>query len=130
MKSLVVIKGNKMASQAERISIVETKVSHIDEKLDDIKSDVKEMHDCLDKTRDGVNERLDKMLDEYRINRDKFYSHADSLHSEEKGKHKVLLEKIEELEKFKNKWTYTFLGAAAVVGWVTGHIDTIAGILK
>lgn len=120
----------KMPTQAERLSVVEVKVQHVDEKLDDLKVDVKEMHDCLDATRDGLNERLDKMLDEYRANRDKFYTHANDLHNDEKAEHTVLLNKISELEKFKNKWMYMFLGGAAVLGWITGHIDKIASFLK
>ena len=41
-----------MVTVAERLGIVETKVVNLDEKLDDIKNNVKEMHDCLDKNRD------------------------------------------------------------------------------
>ena len=40
-----------MATTTERLGIVETKVENLGEKLDDIKVDVKEMHDCLDRTR-------------------------------------------------------------------------------
>jgi hypothetical protein len=64
----------------ERVSVLETKVEAIDEKLDDLKVDVRDMHDCLDRTRDEVNVKLDEMLDEYRISRDRFYTHADDLH--------------------------------------------------
>jgi hypothetical protein len=119
-----------MPTQTERLSIVETKVQHIDEKLDDIKSDVKDMHDCLDNTRDGFNERLDKMLEEYRASRDKFYAHADSLHLDGKRDHDAIHKKISELEQFKNKWIYMVLGGVAVIGWITGHIDKIIGFLK
>ena len=41
-----------MASTTERLGVVETKVENLNEKLDDLKVDVKDMHDCLDKTRD------------------------------------------------------------------------------
>ena len=119
-----------MPTQTERLSIVETKVHHIDEKLDDIKSDVKDMHDCLDNTRDGFNERLDKMLEEYRTSRDKFYAHADNLHQDGKRDHDAIHQKISELEKFKMKWTYMVLGGVAVIGWITGHLDKILGFLK
>ena len=50
-----------MTTTAERIGIVETKVQNLDEKLDDLKVDVKDMHDCLDKTRNGLTEKLDEM---------------------------------------------------------------------
>lgn len=119
-----------MPTQAERLSVVETKVHHMDEKLDDLKSDVKDMHDCLDNTRDGLNERLDKMLDEYRSNRDKFYAHADMLHKDGKKDHEAMNNKISELEKFKSKWMYMILGGVAVLGWVSGHLDKILGFLK
>ena len=52
-----------MATTVERIGIVETKVENLSEKLDDLKVDVKEMHDCLDKTRDDLSAKLDKMYD-------------------------------------------------------------------
>lgn len=119
-----------MASQAERLSVVETRVQHIDEKIDDLKRDVAEMHDCLDKTRDGLHERLDQMLEEYRLNRDKFYEHANKLHEDEKVEHKALTAKIEELEKFKNKWVYMILGGVAVLGWISGHLDQIIHYIK
>ena len=43
-----------LATVPERVSVLETKVDNIEEKLDDIKVDVKDMHDCLDRTRDEV----------------------------------------------------------------------------
>ena len=52
-----------MATTVERIGIVETKVENLSEKLDDLKVDVKDMHDCLDKTRDSLVEKLDEMYD-------------------------------------------------------------------
>lgn len=120
----------QMPTQAERLGIVETRVQHIDEKIDDLKVDVQDMHDCLDRTRDQINERLDAMLEEYRNNRDKFYEHADKLHEVEKAEHKELAGKISELEKFKQKWMYLIMGGLAVAGWVSGHLDKILAVVK
>lgn len=114
----------------ERVSVLETKVEIIDEKIDDLKVDVKDMHDCLDKTRDTLYEKLDHMLDEYRENRDKFYAHANLLHKEQSDQHNVLAGKITELEKFRAKWTYLILGATAVVGWITAYWETVLKILN
>ena len=50
-----------MATTIERLGVVETKVENLNEKLDDLKVDVKEMHDCLDKTREGLTEKLGEM---------------------------------------------------------------------
>jgi hypothetical protein len=47
-----------MASTIERLGIVETKVSNLDEKLDDLKIDVKDVHDCLDRTRDEISNQF------------------------------------------------------------------------
>ena len=96
-----------MATAQERIGVLETRVTGIDEKIDDLKSDVKEMHDCLDKTRDDLSAKLDKM-----------YDASCAQHAE-------LNRKIESMEKFKDKWTYAAWGGLAVVGFLAGHIDKI-----
>lgn len=119
-----------MATAAERLGIVETKVANLTEKVDEIKVDIKDMHDCLDQTRDRVLAQLDIMTDEYRTNAAKYYAHADKLNDQQTAQHNELAAKIGEIEKFKNKWMYMILGGAAVLGWVTGHIDTIVKILK
>jgi len=113
----------------ERVSVLETKVEAIDEKLDDLKVDVKDMHDCLDRTRDQVNEKLDVMLTEYRDNRDKFYAHADELHKIQTAQHHELADKITDLEKFRAKWSYLILGGVAVIGWLSAYWETVVKIL-
>lgn len=114
----------------ERVSILETKVEAIDEKLDDLKIDVKDMHDCLDRTRDTLYEKLDIMLDEYRNNRDKFYAHAEELHKIQTEQHHELAGKIDDLEKFRAKWTYLALGALGVIGWIGAYWETVVKILE
>ena len=44
----------QLATLPERVGVVETKVESIKEQIIDLKGDVKEMHDCLDQTRDCV----------------------------------------------------------------------------
>jgi hypothetical protein len=44
--------------------------------------------------------------------------------------HAELATKIKDLEGFRMKWTYLVLGGIAVLGWVSGHIDTLAAFLK
>ena len=101
-----------MASAAERLGIVETKVENLDSKMDELKVDVKDMHDCLDKTRDDLTAKLDEM-----------YGASCTQHSE-------LAKKISEMEKLKDKWTYTVMGAVIVVSWASAHADKILAILK
>jgi hypothetical protein len=97
-----------MATTVERLGVVETKVANLGEKLDEIKVDVKEMHDCLDKTRDSVMAKLEDM-----------YGASCEQHSQ-------LASKITELEKFRQKWIYMTAGGVAVLGWVSGHMDLVA----
>jgi uncharacterized coiled-coil protein SlyX len=101
-----------MATSQERIGVLETRVEGINEKIDTLKADVKEMHDCLDKTRDDLSAKLDKMYDA------SCEQHAD------------LNRKIERMEKFKDKWTYMAWGGLAVVGFLAGHIDKIQSIFN
>lgn len=115
-----------MATVAERVSVVEIQVVNLNEKIDDVKFDIKEMHDCLDNTRDVVTQKLDLMTAEYRSNSTKFYEHADKLHAEDAASHKALAAKVEELEKFKLKWMYIGMGAFGVFGWVSGHTEVLA----
>ena len=51
----------QLAALPERVAVVEIKVEAINEKLADIKADVKEMHDCLDQTRDLLADKLKEM---------------------------------------------------------------------
>jgi hypothetical protein len=96
-----------MATVAERVSVVEVQVANLDEKLDDIKVDVKEMHDCLDRT----GETLSATLAAMRI--------------ESTNQHNELAGKIVELEKSKQKlMMYGMIGMAFVagLGW-TGQLN-------
>lgn len=114
----------------ERVSVLEAKVEAINEKLDDLKVDVKDMHDCLDRTREQVNEKLDIMLGEYRSNRDKYYDHSEELHKIQTEQHNQLAEKIDDLEKFRTKWSYLVLGGVAVIGWLSAYWGTVIKILQ
>ena len=96
-----------MATVAERVSIVEVQVANLDEKLDDIKVDMKEMHDCLDRT----GETLSKTLADMR--------------TEATNQHNELACKIRDLEKHKQKlMTYGMIGLAFIagLGW-TGQLN-------
>jgi uncharacterized coiled-coil DUF342 family protein len=101
-----------MATTAERIGIVETKVQNLDEKIDEIKNDIKEMHDCLDKTRDGLTDKLNEM-----------YDASCSQHSS-------LAKEITELKTQRDKWIWWAAGAVATFGWATGHADILLKLVK
>ena len=114
----------QLATLPERVGIVETKVESIKEQIVDLKGDVKEMHDCLDQTRDRVLAQLDVMTGEYRENAAKYYEHANHLNELQTAQHNELAGKIGELEKVKSKWTmYAMVGLAFAAG--TGWINAV-----
>lgn len=96
-----------MATVVERVGVLETKVQHIDEKLDDLKVDVKDLHDCLDRTGDTLTKTLAEMR------------------TESTAQHNELAGKIKDLEKQKQKlMTYGMVAMAFVagLGW-TGQLN-------
>ena len=101
-----------LATVPERVSVLETKVDNVEEKIDDLKVDVKEMHDCLDKTRDELKADLDKM----------YGASCDQ--------HAALAKDLSELKKLKDKWTYMIAGGIGVGGWIAGHSDKILSLLS
>ena len=101
-----------MATTTERLGIVETKVENLNEKLDGLKEDVKEMHDCLDKTREGLTDKLDEM------------------YNASCNQHKSLAEEINALKTQRDKWVWTAAGAIAVMGWVSGHSEILIKLIS
>jgi tetrahydromethanopterin S-methyltransferase subunit B len=120
----------QMATLPERVAVVETKVDAMIVCIDEIKHDVKDMHNCLDQTRDLLAAKLEKMQDEYRNNSGKYFEHADKLHAEDQASHTALDKKIKDLESFKTKWVYMTAGAIAALGFVSGHATTLLALFK
>jgi len=107
----------QLAALPERVAVVETKVDQIEEKLDELKVGVKDMHDCLDQTRDLLDKKLCEMADQ-----------SNSQHAD-------LYQKIVDLEKVKSKITmYLMVGLAfaAGAGWINAinfpHILKFLGL--
>jgi flagellar capping protein FliD len=101
-----------MATTVERLGVVETRVENLNEKLDELKADVKEMHDCLDKTRDGLTEKLNEM-----------YDASCTQHSQ-------LAKEISALKSQRDKWIWTSAGIVAAIGWASGHADILLKLVK
>lgn len=95
----------EMPTQAERIAVVETKVTSIEAKLDDVEESVKS-------TKTDLLGQLDKMY------------HASC------EQHALLAKKLEAVEKFNNKWAYIIMGGFAVASFVLANWDKISRILN
>jgi len=126
---------SQLAILPERVSVLETKVENINEKLIELKSDVKDMHDCLDLTRDSVMAELNKMQAEYRENSVKYFEHAEKLHAADSVIHDKMDARLDDLEKVKSKITMYIMAAlafAAGTGWLNSvsfpHILKFLGL--
>lgn len=111
----------QLAVLPERVSVLETQVENISEKLIDLKADVKDMHDCLDQTRELLADKLEKMQEEYRANSIKYFEHSEKLHAADGVVHDKMDNRLSDLEKTKNKYTMyamVLLAFAAGTGWL------------
>lgn len=122
---------SQLAALPERVAVVETKINamivcieSIKDSQKDIRSDVKDMHDCLDNTREMLANKLEKMQEEYRANSTKYFEHAEKLHAADGVIHEKMDERLNTLEKLKSKWTmYIMAGLAFAAG--TGWINAV-----
>ena len=99
-----------MATTVERIGIVETKVENLNEKMDHLKVDVKDMHDCLDRTRDDIKGQLKEM-----------YDASCTQHAE-------LAKEISNIKSQRDKLMWTIAGVIGAGGFFAGHADRILKI--
>jgi len=121
----------QLAMLPERVAVVETKVDSMIVCIDEVKGDVKDMHDCLDRTRDEVLLELKEMQKAYWDNAKKYYEHADDLNLQQTAQHDELAGKIKDLQQLKEKWVKYAMAAlafAAGSGWV--HAANLPQILK
>ena len=93
-------------SSGTEIAVLQVQVTNIETKINDLKADLKEVHDCLDKNAEETH-RLIKELQE---------SNSDS--------HKAISDKVSALEK----WRWMMMGAGMVIG--SFGFDTVAKLLK
>jgi chromosome segregation ATPase len=93
-------------SSDTEIAVLQVQVTNIETKINDLKADLKEVHDCLDKNAEETH-RLIKELQE---------SNSDS--------HKAISDKVGALEK----WRWMMMGAGMVIG--SFGFDTVAKLLK
>ena len=116
----------------ERVAIVETKINamidcieSIKESQKDIRSDVKDVHECLDNTREMLADKLEKMQVEYRANSTKYFEHAEKLHAADGAIHDKMDTRLDDLEKAKSKITmYIMIALAFAAG--TGWLNSVS----
>ena len=83
-----------------RVAVLETKVEAIGVKVDEIRLDIKDMHDCLDKTRDLI------------------ISEIKALRQEDNAQHERFNKRVTVLEN----WRWYLIGIACAVGVVFKYL--------
>lgn len=117
-----------MPTVAERVSVVEIQVANLDEKINEIKDDVRDLGTTLTHTIDVNNSEIKSQLKE--MNETSCSQH-NTLATKVDNSHTTLLGKIEELEKFKRKGLMiAMLLAAYVVGSVGSGTLNLQTIIK
>jgi len=76
------------------VAVLQHEVSHLHEKVDELKVDVKDLHDCLDRNMSETKEFLEKFQEQ------------------QTKQHEELAEKVSSIEKIK----WMLMGAAAILG--------------
>jgi pimeloyl-CoA synthetase len=97
----------KLKMQAEtEIAVLQVQVKNIEDKVGEIKEDLKQIHDCMDRNAEETRELL------------------KSMRSEDTLAHEKLASKVSALEK----WRWMMMGAGVVIGSL--GFDAIAKLLK
>ena len=98
----------KMPTQTTKtdIAVLQVQVKNIEQDVSEIKSNLKDMHECLDRNATETRDMLKEMREE------------------DTKAHRELGSKVSALEK----WRWMMMGAGVVVG--TLGYDTIANLLK
>lgn len=96
-----------MPKQAETdIAVLQVQVKNIEDKVGEIKEDLKSVHECLDRNSDEMKQMIKEMQE-----------------SDNKA-HVALSQKVSSLEK----WRWMMMGAGVVIGSL--GFDAVAKLLK
>lgn len=101
-----------MPSMVERLSVVETRVENLNEKIDDVKTTLKETKEHIEKSDDELKAQLKTMYD------------ASCT------QHAQLAKQIGEIERFKNKWIWMITGGSVVLAFLFANIDKVLAHIK
>jgi chromosome segregation ATPase len=88
------------------IAVLQVQVNNIETKINELKDDLREVHECLDKNAEETH----KLIKELQETND--------------ASHKALTDKVSSLEK----WRWMMMGAGVVIGSM--GFDTLAKLLK
>ena len=120
----------KMILEQERIAKLEAQVDSIKEDVKEVREDIKELHSRVTTQTREIVEKMDTMQSrlEHRMSASQELAkqqHAE-MQDEIKRDVKIISDRVDILER----WRWMIVGGAIVIGYIAGHIDILAPLLK
>jgi predicted nucleic acid-binding Zn-ribbon protein len=103
----------------ERIAKLEAQVEGIKEDVAAVKHDIKELHSRITTGNREITDHIDKKIDD--------------LAKSDEEQHTVMSNKIDGLASridLLERWKWMIVGGAIVVGYLMGHLDFFAKLIK
>ena len=103
----------------ERIAKLEAQVDAIKDDVCELKEDVKEIHSRITTGNREIMDKLDEKIDE--------------LAKADKEQHDALrsaMEKVKNRVDVLEKWKWSLIGGAIVIGYLIGHLDFFSKFFK
>ena len=103
----------------ERIAKLEAQVESIKEDVAGVKQDIKELHSRITTGNREIMDKLDEKIDE--------------LAKSDREQHESLktsMDKVKERVDVLERWRWMIVGGAVVIGYLIGHLDLFAKIVK
>jgi septation ring formation regulator EzrA len=114
----------------ERIAKLEAQVESIKEDVKEVRDDIKELHSRITTQTREIEDKMDDMQTriEHKMNAQAEVSAAQHKSIQEEIRKDV--EKIENRVTSLERWKWYIMGGAIAIGYIIGHIDFFANLLK
>ncbi len=104
---------------SERLAKVEAQVESLKEDVSEVKSDIKELHSRITTGNREIMEKIDQKI--------------DALAKSDKDQHEALKSTMDQVKTrvdVLERWRWMIVGGAIVLGYLIGHLEFFANLLK
>lgn len=120
----------KIMLETERIAKLETQVEAIKDDVKELREDVRDLHSRVTTTTREIVEKMDDMQTrlEHRMNASQEL--AKQQHKEIQQEIQKDVKEIADRVDILERWRWMIVGGAIVIGYIMGHIDIFAPMIK
>jgi predicted RNase H-like nuclease (RuvC/YqgF family) len=115
---------------AERIAKLEAQVEGIKEDVADLKADVKEVHSRITTGNREIMDKIESMQEKLDQKMNASAEAAKQQHEQIQTEIRTDINKVTDRVDVLERWRWMIVGGAIVVGYILGHIDVFANLLK